>query len=104
MAANVKQCYRLDIVALQKRLKLEFWVDGFGRKIDLSCLKHMSDPVVISSTGQLTYVLSSILWDLRHDVSHVIRGEDLANTAPIHWMVGRYFGKDIKYMHHGLLS
>lgn len=44
--------------------------------------KDLSDPVLIREDGRPLYTISSVVDDIRHDITHIVRGEDhVANTA-----------------------
>ncbi len=44
--------------------------------------KDLSDPVLIREDGRALYTISSVVDDIRHNITHIVRGEDhVANTA-----------------------
>lgn len=57
------------------------WHDLIRGKVSFRA-KDLSDPVVIRENGSATYLLSSVIDDLDHKVTTILRGEDhLTNTA-----------------------
>lgn len=58
-----------------------FWNDLVKGDIRYHGLK-LSDPVIIREDGSMTYMMCSTVDDIKHNISHVIRGEDhVSNTA-----------------------
>ncbi|KAF8818392.1 glutamate--tRNA ligase [Rickettsia endosymbiont of Cardiosporidium cionae] len=57
------------------------WNDVLRGKLRYST-KHLSDPIVIKSNGESTYMLCSVVDDIDFGITHIIRGEDhISNTA-----------------------
>ena len=57
------------------------WHDQ-GRGLTKFHASHLSDPILFRSNGRPIYTISSVLDDIDHRITHVIRGEDhVTNTA-----------------------
>jgi glutamyl-tRNA synthetase len=53
----------------------------------------LSDPIIMRANGIPTYHFSAVFDDVDMDISHVIRGEDLFPSTPIHVHVFRALGR-----------
>lgn len=72
------------------------------QKIDTRAL---SDPVLIRADGSWLYTLPSVVDDIDHAVSHVIRGEDhVANTGPQIELFEALGAEPPVFAHHSLLT
>ncbi len=59
---------------------------------------------LVRADGRPTYHLASVVDDLDLRISHVIRGQDLRPSAPLHEAIARALGAEPpEYIHHGLL-
>lgn len=59
---------------------------------------------LVRADGRPTYHLASVVDDLDLGVTHVIRGQDLLPSAPLHEAIARALGAEPpEYLHHGLL-
>ncbi len=66
---------------------------------------NLSDPVVMRTNGLYTYMLPSIIDDIDHKITHVVRGEDhIANTAIQIQMMEALNTKTPTFAHLSLLN
>lgn len=67
--------------------------------------RTLSDPVLIRADGSWLYTLPSVVDDIDHGVSHVIRGEDhVANTGPQIELFEALDASPPAFAHHSLLT
>jgi glutamyl-tRNA synthetase len=52
----------------------------------------VDDKVLMKSDGMPTYHLANVVDDHIMKITHVIRGEEWLPSAPIHWLLYKYFG------------
>lgn len=64
----------------------------------------LSDPVLVREDGTYLYTLPSVVDDIHHAVTHVVRGEDhVANTAPQIQLFEALGATPPSFAHHSLL-
>lgn len=99
-----KGCWRFNLKKAKEKLTNlcqeslhEDWTkdDGF--------LASTSDPILIRPDGSLTYLLSSVLSDIREGINIVVRGNDLVPSAKVQSLIFSALGHSIHFYHHGLL-
>lgn len=56
--------------------------------------KDMSDPVLIREDGSPLYHLCSVIDDIDHDITHVIRGEDHVSNTAMHIQMFKAIGRE----------
>lgn len=56
--------------------------------------KDMSDPVLIREDGSPLYHLCSVIDDIDHDITHVIRGEDHVSNTAMHIQMFQAIGRE----------
>ncbi len=61
-------------------------------------------PTLLRADGRATYQLASVVDDVDFGITHVIRGTDHLDNAPLHAALTRALGAEPpEYIHHGLL-
>ena len=61
-------------------------------------------PTLVRADGTATYHLASVVDDAGLGVTHVIRGQDLLPSTPLHQAIARALGAEPpEFVHHGLL-
>ena len=62
------------------------------------------DPTLLRADGSATYLLASAVDDADFEISHVIRGKDLAATTAFQQLVIRELEEEVpEFVHHGLI-
>ncbi len=66
---------------------------------------NVDDFVILRSDGSPTYHLASGVDDVDHEITHVVRGEDLLSSTPKHMLLARALGspREIVYAHLPLI-
>jgi len=65
----------------------------------------LSDPVLVREDGRMLYTLSSVVDDIRHKMTHIIRGEDhVANTATQIQLIEALGGEVPTFAHLSLIA
>jgi glutamyl/glutaminyl-tRNA synthetase len=74
-----------------------------GRWIDLH--HEIGDPVIWRRDDHVAYHLASVIEDRDHEVTHVVRGEDLRASSALHAYLGPILGArtPVQYLHHPLV-
>ena len=98
------QALRLDMSAAMQRLPkvLSYEETGRGRvDIQTKSLRTTVGDVVLARRDMLTsYHLSVVLDDARQNMTHVVRGEDLADATQIHVVLQHLLGLAVPVYHH----
>ena len=78
---------------------------GIYRVTEKSLLKRLGDPVMQrKETGDPSYHLACVHDDMRQEITHVVRGNDLRATTPLHVLLQHLLGyRTPIYYHHGLI-
>lgn len=83
------------------------WHDGWLGPQELDLSQAMRDPVLRKKDGLAAYQLASVIDDLDHGVSHVVRGADLLPSSAAQRYLAAQGGRDdflsIHLLHHPLL-
>jgi glutamyl-tRNA synthetase len=82
------------------------WVDLVRGESHIDCAS-LSDPVLVREDGSYLYTLPSVVDDIDHGITHVIRGEDhVTNTAVQIQLIDALgaVGRHPAFAHHNLLS
>src|SRR6185369_17163589 len=53
---------------------------------------QLDDKVLFKSDGMPTYHLANVVDDYSMEITHVIRGEEWLPSAPLHFLLYKYFG------------
>lgn len=78
--------------------------DESGRQLDQIPSREMGDPVVRRRDGAIAYHLACVVDDASMKATHLIRGRDLAPSAPVQILLQRLLHLPTpKYRHHFLL-
>ncbi|VAW10025.1 Glutamyl-tRNA(Gln) synthetase [hydrothermal vent metagenome] len=79
------------------------WDDAVRGLQSVDCAS-LSDPVLVREDGSYLYTLPSVVDDIDHGITHVIRGEDhVANTAPQIQLFEALGQTPPSFAHHSLL-
>jgi glutamyl/glutaminyl-tRNA synthetase len=79
-------------------------VDDGGLVIEQTPGREMGDPVVRRRDGAIAYHLACVVDDAAMAATHLIRGSDLAPSAPVQILLQRMLGLPTpRYRHHFLL-
>ncbi len=93
--------WRLDVARAQAIAGLLHWRDERGLRHPVR-LHH--DEVIGRKDIAFSYHLAVVVDDAEQQISHVIRGEDLRPSAPLHRLLQALLGlPDPVYIHHPLL-
>ncbi len=101
---NQPFCWRLNTHKVQSILGDELaWKDG-GYQSHVFCVQDIGDVVIGRKDIGLSYHLAVVVDDAKQGVSHVIRGEDLRSSTPVHYVLQKLLGYHHPvYIHHPLL-
>lgn len=96
--------WRLDIAAAMQQLDgLIHWTDGEGRSHEVTP-SALGDMVIGRKDIGFSYHLAVVVDDADQGINHVIRGEDLRSSTPIHRLLQALLGLPSPvYIHHPLL-
>lgn len=103
--------WRLDMTACRKALGNDFDALTYEEETDQGIVTRRADPdrygdVVLGRKDSGTsYHLASVHDDMALGITHVIRGEDLADAAGLHRLLYALFdGEPPRYRHHPLIT
>jgi len=96
--------WRLDVAAAMQLLEEPVsWLDGSGRSHEVTP-SALGDMVIGRKDIAFSYHLAVVVDDADQGVTHVIRGEDLIGSTPIHRMLQALLDLPSPvYIHHPLL-
>ncbi|MDX8388819.1 MAG: tRNA glutamyl-Q(34) synthetase GluQRS [Ghiorsea sp.] len=103
---NLKNfCWRLDVRVVSKLMgQFSFWTDTSGKQHPFS-MESIGDVIIGRKDIQYSYHLAVVVDDAAQDISHVIRGEDLRSSTPVHRVLQDLLGYDAPlYFHHDLIK
>lgn len=108
---GVRYAWRLSMSAAAARLgerfgRLSFLIeDNDGEPCEVAAYPHrFGDVVLARKDAGASYHLAATHDDAQQGISHVIRGEDLADAAPLHVLLQALFGWPTPvYRHHRLI-
>ncbi len=79
------------------------WQDSVRGEMEID-LSTLSDPVLIRADGSFLYTLPSVIDDIDHGVTHIIRGDDhVTNTAVQIALFEALGARPPRFAHHALL-
>ncbi len=97
--------WRLDVAEAMKLIgEPPVWSDQHGRRHPVS-LSSLGDTVIGRKDIDFSYHLAVVVDDAEQGITHVIRGEDLLGSTPIHALLQRLLQLPAPvYIHHPLLT
>ncbi|MDR1334856.1 MAG: glutamate--tRNA ligase [Holosporaceae bacterium] len=75
------------------------WNDMIHGKIEIR-LNTLSDPILVKSDGSFVYTLASVVDDINHDVTHIVRGDDHITNTAVQVDLFRALGKVAPFFAH----
>jgi len=103
-----KQAYawRLDCVAVSQRIGRQCtWYDIHNHEHHFDILEDIGDVIIGRKDIRFSYHLCVVVDDATQGISHVIRGEDLRSSTPVHRVLQCLLGyKSPQYLHHVLIT
>ncbi|MDQ6981047.1 MAG: tRNA glutamyl-Q(34) synthetase GluQRS [Ghiorsea sp.] len=102
---NMPYAWRLDCQTVFERVgKLCAWQDVQGHKHLFNVL-DIGDVIIGRKDIRFSYHLCVVVDDAEQGITHVIRGEDLRSSTPVHHVLQRLLGyKSPQYLHHVLIT
>lgn len=102
---NMPYAWRLDCQTVFERIgQLCAWQDVQGHKHLFNVL-DMGDVIIGRKDIQFSYHLCVVVDDAEQGITHVIRGEDLRSSTPVHRVLQCLLGyKSPQYLHHVLIT
>ena len=95
--------WRLDVQAVHLAQPL-FWQDVAGNAFDVD-LDYVGDVIIGRKDIQYSYHLAVVVDDADQQITHVIRGEDLRTSTPVHRILQYLLGYEPPiYHHHALIK
>lgn len=92
--------------ALRLRIPRGTLIDLDGTSIDLA--EVLGDPVIWRRDNQVSYHLASVIEDDQHQVTHVVRGQDLLHSSALHRYLATIIGAEsfgrARILHHRLIT
>jgi glutamyl-tRNA synthetase len=80
------------------------WDDEVKGKISFT-QRSFSDPVLVRENGIPTYTFCSVVDDIEHKISHIMRGEDHITNTAVQIQIFQALGAEIpKFMHFPLIK
>ncbi|WOI53972.1 tRNA glutamyl-Q(34) synthetase GluQRS [Parvularcula sp. LCG005] len=111
LAAGAAYSWRLSMSACQDRLGTEFSELFWSEVTANGVVSHKADPSVFGDVilGRkdigTSYHLASVHDDILQGITHIVRGEDLRQSADLHVLLYRLFGASPPlYQHHRLIN
>lgn len=98
--------WRLDSKRVAEILEREalYWLDENGKK-HAFCIEQIGDVIVGRKDIKYSYHLSVVVDDEAQGITHVIRGQDLYSSTPVHRILQMLLGyRRPVYQHHHLLK
>ncbi|RMF09018.1 MAG: tRNA glutamyl-Q(34) synthetase GluQRS, partial [Alphaproteobacteria bacterium] len=94
--------WRLDCGKALERLDAPLsWLDGHGRR---HALMPDQDVIIARRDIGVSYHLATVIDDADQGITHIIRGEDLKDSLPIHRLLQALLGlPEPVYIHHRLV-
>ncbi len=81
-----------------------YWLDADGIKHGFDVVRDMGDVIIGRKDIHFSYHLAVVVDDAAQNISHVIRGEDLRSSTPVHRVLQLLLGYDSPvYLHHALI-
>ncbi|MDX8381646.1 MAG: tRNA glutamyl-Q(34) synthetase GluQRS [Ghiorsea sp.] len=81
-----------------------YWLDDQKQKHHFSPTVEIGDVIIGRKDIHYSYHLAVVVDDAKQNISHVIRGEDLRDSTPVHRVLQLLLGYDSPlYQHHDLL-
>ncbi len=98
-------CWRLDHKAVAQQLGDSlFWTDSSGAPHKFT-VRSIGDVIIGRKDIHYSYHLSVVVDDATQAISHVVRGEDLRSSTPIHRVLQQLLGYEPPlYLHHRLIK
>jgi glutamyl-tRNA synthetase len=59
------------------------WNDGIRGHLHFEA-KNISDPILVRTSGLMTYAIASVVDDIDYGITHIIRGEDHISNSAVH--------------------
>jgi glutamyl-Q tRNA(Asp) synthetase len=102
---NEAYAWRLDMRAVEEKLGRQlFWTDTEGEQYTFD-VSEIGDVVIGRKDIQYSYHLTVVIDDAEQDMTHIIRGEDLRESTPVHTILQQLLGyKAPIYLHHPLIT
>jgi len=97
--------WRLNMRVVEENLGHHlYWMDITGEQHTFN-ISDIGDVIIGRKDIQYSYHLAVVVDDARQNMTHVIRGQDLKESTPIHTILQRLLGyKTPIYMHHPLIT
>jgi len=101
---NTPYAWRLDCQAVFERIgQVCAWQDNQGHKHVFDIL-DIGDVIIGRKDIRFSYHLCVVVDDAKQGITHVIRGEDLCSSTPVHRVLQHLLGyTSPQYLHHRLL-
>ena len=103
-----KQAYawRLDCEAVAQRIgRKHAWYDMQNHEHCFDVLEDIGDVIIGRKDIRFSYHLCVVVDDAKQGITHVIRGEDLRSSTPVHRMLqGLLNYESPQYLHHKLIT
>ncbi len=81
-----------------------YWLDADGMKHDFDVADDIGDVIIGRKDIHYSYHLAVVVDDAAQNISHVIRGDDLRCSTPVHRVLQLLLGYDSPvYLHHALI-
>ncbi len=97
--------WRLNSQKVKKMLDKDlYWRDANGVKHGFDVVDDIGDVIIGRKDIHYSYHLAVVVDDAAQNISHVIRGEDLRSSTPVHRVLQLLLGYDSPvYLHHDLI-
>ena len=103
-----KQTYawRLDCDVVAQRIGRKCaWYDAQGNQHRFDILEDIGDVIIGRKDIRFSYHLCVVVDDAKQGITHVVRGEDLRSSTPIHRVLQCLLNyASPKYLHHKLIT
>jgi glutamyl-Q tRNA(Asp) synthetase len=103
---NTPFSWRLDSARVKQHLGNDlYWLDNDGAQHDFDVVDDIGDVIIGRKDIHYSYHLAVVVDDAAQGISHVIRGQDLQSSTPVHRVLQLLLGyASPKYIHHGLIQ
>ncbi|MCE2993187.1 MAG: glutamate--tRNA ligase [Candidatus Jidaibacter sp.] len=75
------------------------WEDGIRGSIHFDP-KNISDPVLVRADGTMTYMIATVIDDIKLGITDIIRGEDHITNSAVHVQMFKAFGANPPHLNH----